>query len=136
MKEIDDKIELKTNSKTERLSFATRYLVQINFTFELIVLSGGFSGASHFCVRRDQLEIMCVDLTTMHSALSGTTMLDDNDSDGFVQFEIEANGRLNVSGQVGGSHEDHFMKFKFHADQTCIPQFVQDIKSLLKNKYD
>jgi hypothetical protein len=136
MKEIDDIIELKTNTETERLSFATRYLVQINFTFDLTVLSDGFSGTSHFCVRRDQLEQMCSDLTNMHLKLFGKTNLEDNDSDGFVEFEIETNGRLNISGQVGGTHEDHFIKFKFQTDQTCINQLVQDFNSLLKYQYD
>jgi hypothetical protein len=136
MKEIDDIIELKTNTETERLSFATRYLVQINFTFDLTVLSDGFSGTSHFCVRRDQLEQMCSDLKNMHLKLFGKTNLDDNDSDGFVEFEMEPNGRLKLSGQVGGTHEDHIVKFKFQTDQTCIPAFVQDFKSLLKYQYD
>ncbi len=136
MKEIDDIIELKTNTETERLSFATRYLVQINFTFDLTLLSEGFSGTSHFCIRRDQLEKMCADLTNMHLTLSGTTILDDNDSDGFVEFVMEQNGQLNVSGQIGGTHEDHFVKFKFQTDQTCIPPFVQDFKYLLKYQYD
>lgn len=136
MKEIDDIIELKTNTDTERLSFATRYLVYINFTFDLTVLSDNFSGTSHFCVRRDQLEKMCSDLTNMHLKLSGTTKLEDNDSDGFVEFEIETNGRLKVSGLVGGTHEDHFLKFKFQTDQTCIPRFVQDFNSLLEYQYD
>lgn len=132
MIEIDDIIELKTNTETERFSFTTRYLVQINFTFDLTVLSEGFSGTSHFCVRRDQIEKMCTDLTNMHSRLLGTTILDDNDSDGFVEFQIEPNGRLNVNGQVGGTHEDHYMKFKFQTDQICILQFVQDFNTLLK----
>jgi hypothetical protein len=136
MKEIDDIIELKTNTETERLSFATRYLVQINFTFDLTVLSDGFSGTSHFCIRRDQLEQMCSDLTNMHLKLFGKTNLEDNDSDGFVEFEIETNGRLNISGQVGGTHEDHFIKFKFQTDQTCVNQLVQDFNSLLKYQYD
>ena len=136
MKEIDDIIELKTDTETERLSFATRYLVYINFTFDLSVLSDSFSGTSHFCVRREQLEKMCADLTNMHLTLSGTTTLEDNDSDGFVKFEIEPNGRLNVIGQIGGTHEDHFVKFKFQTDQTCIPSFVQDFNSLLKHQYD
>lgn len=134
MIEIDDIIELKTNSESERLSFATRYLVQINFTFDLTVLSDRFSGTSHFCVRVDQIEKMCSDLTKMHLTLSGKTVLYDNDSDGFVEFEIESNGRLNVIGQVGGSHEEHFVKFKFHTDQTCINSFVEDFKSLLNYK--
>jgi hypothetical protein len=132
MLKIDSIIELKTNTKTERLSFATRYLVQINFTFDLTVLSGGFCGTSHFCVRRDQLEEMCADLENIYLTLSGTTKLEDNDSDAFIYFEIVPNGRLNVSGQVGGTHEEHFVKFKFQTDQTCIPQFVHDFSSLLK----
>jgi hypothetical protein len=136
MKEIYDIIELKTNTETERLSFATRYLVYINFTFDLTVLSDNFSGTSHFCVRREQLEKLCSDLTKIHLTLSGTTILEDNDSDGFVKFDIEQNGQVYVSGQVGGTHEDHFVKFKFQTDQTCIPQFVQDFKSLLKYEYD
>ena len=136
MKEIDDIIELKTNTETERLSFATRYLVYINFTFDLTVLSDNFSGTSHFCVRREQLEKLCSDLTNIHLTLSGVTILEDNDSGGFVKFDIEQNGQVYVSGQVGGTHEDHFVKFKFQTDQTCIPQFVQDFKSLLKYEYD
>jgi hypothetical protein len=136
MKEIDDIIELKTNTETERLSFATRYLVYINFTFNISVLSDNFSGTSQFCVRRDELEKMCSDLTNMHLTLSGATILDENDSDSFVKFEIQENGRLNVSGQVGGTHEDHFVKFKIQTDQTCIPLFVLDFKSLLKHQYD
>jgi|SRR5690606_5389233 len=136
MKEIDDIIELKTNNVIEKLSFATRYLVHINFTFDLTVLSNGFSGTSYFCVRREQLEKMCADLTNMHLKLSGTTILEDNDSNGFVKFEIESNGRLNVIGQIGGTNEDHFVKFKFQTDQTCIPSFVQDFNSLLIHQYD
>ena len=67
----------------------------------------------------------------MHSSLSGSSKLSDNDSDGFVEFTISENGRLQVVGQVGGSHEDHFVKFEFQTDQTCIPQFVDDFKKLL-----
>ena len=133
MKEISDIIELQTNTETERLFFSTKYLVQINFTFALTVKSDNFSGTSHFCVRRDEIETLCNDLSKMHSALEGTARLDDNDSDGFVEFNIEHNGRLNINGQVGGSHEDHFMKFKFQSDQTSIPKFVQDFNALLLN---
>ena len=136
MIELDNIIKLKTNTDTEKLSFVTKYLVYVNFTFDLTVESEGFQGTSHFCVRRDQLEKMCAELNDMYLTLSGQTILADNDSDAFVKLEIEANGLLNVSGQVGGSHEDHFVRFKFQTDQTCIPLFVQDFNSLLKNQYD
>jgi hypothetical protein len=131
MIEINDIIELRTNTETERLEFAVRYLVQINFTFDLIVWSGDFRGTSHFCARREQIEEMCANLRNMHVKLSGMTKLEDEDSDSFIEFEIEPNGHLNVRGQVGGTHEEHFMKFKFQTDQTCIPEFVQDFNTLL-----
>jgi hypothetical protein len=98
----------------------------------LTVLSEDFSGTAHFCVRREQLEKMCMDLTNMHDRLLGTTQLDGNDSNAFVDFKIEPSGRLNINGQVGGTHEDHFVKFKFQTDQTCIIPFVNDFKSLMK----
>lgn len=132
MIEIDDIIELKTNTKTEGISFATRYLVQINFTFDLTILSKGFSGTSHFCVRRDQLEKMCADLKRMHLTLVGSTILEDNDSDASLNFEMQSFGQVLVFGQVGGSHEDQYLKFSFKTDQTCIEPFLSDFQKLLK----
>lgn len=131
MKVIKDIVELKTHDSTKQLSFATRYLVQINFTFDLTVNSEGFAGTSHFCVRIDEIETFCNNLTTMHTSLLGSAKLSDNDSDGFVAFTFSEHGHLQVCGQVGGSHEDHFVKFEFRTDQTCIPQFVDDFKKLL-----
>ena len=129
---IDNIIELKTNTKSERLSFATRYLVQINFTFDLTVLADNFGGTSHFCVRKDQIEKLCSDLTEMKDRLSGNTILEDNDSDASISFQIERNGEVFVFGQVGGSHEDNYVKFKFQTDQTCIEQLIEDFHKLLK----
>jgi hypothetical protein len=134
MIEIDDIIELKTNSQTERLSFATRYLVQINFTFDLTVLSNGFSGTSHFCVGRDQIEKMCSDLTTMKQAMSGNTTLEDNDSDASINFQMNPLGQVIVYGQIGGSHEDNYLKFRFETDQTCLEPLLTDFHRLLKNE--
>ena len=132
MKKIDNIIELKTNRKTERLSFTTRYLVQINFTFDLTVLADSFCGTSHFCVRREQIEKLCADLTEMKARLSGNTILEDNDSDVSVNFQIENLGQVWVFGQVGGSHEDNYVKFKFQTDQTCIEPLIEDFHKLLK----
>jgi hypothetical protein len=133
MIELDNVITLHTNTTTECLSFATRYLVGINFTFDLTVLSDRFSGTSHFCVRRTEIDTLCSKLSAMHSTLIGKARLDDNDSDAYVEFEIESGGWLFVSGQVGGSHEDHFVRFTFRTDQTCIPKFLNDFKMLLHN---
>ena len=134
MKEIASVIELQTNDSTKVLLFATRYLVQINFTFALTAKSGDFSGTSHFCVRADEIEAFCNSLLKMYASLSGSARLSDNDSDGYVNLEMQESGHLKVSGQVGGSHEDHFMTFEFRTDQTCIPPFVSDFKALLNER--
>jgi len=135
MTELDNVISLQTNTATEHLSFAARYLVGINFTFDLTVLSERFAGTCHFCVRRDEIEALCSELSSMHSTLKGMARLNDNDSDAYVEFEIESGGWLFVSGQVGGSHGDHFVRFAFRTDQTCIPKFLNDFKSLLTSSY-
>jgi len=131
---IDGIIELKTNRETERLSFATRYLVQINFTFDLTVTSNGFCGTSHFCVRRDQIEKMCSDLTIMKQTMSRNTTLEDNDSDASITFQMKPYGQVIVYGQVGGSHEENYLKFSFQTDQTCIEPLLTDFYKLLKNE--
>lgn len=129
---IKDIIEIKNAVTAERLSFATRYLVQINFTFDLTAITENFRGKSHFCVRRDQLDKLCSDLIEMKQRLSGKTILEDNDSDTNVNFEIKQNGQLIVYGQVGGTHEDNYLKFNFQTDQTCIEPFVDDFHKLLE----
>jgi hypothetical protein len=131
---LDNMIELKTNSETERLSFATRYLVQINFTFDLTVNSNGFSGSSHFCVRREQIEKLCSDLTIMDQTMFGNTILEDNDSDATIKFQMKPHGKVIVCGQVSGSHEEHYLKFSFQTDHTCIKPLVTDFYKLLKNE--
>ncbi len=134
MIEIDDIIELKTYRETERVLFATRYLVQINFTFDLTVISNAYSGTSHFCVRRDQIEKMCSDLKIMKQSISGNTTLEDNDSDATINFQMKSNGQVVVYGQLGGSYEDNYLKFSFQTDQTCIEPLVTDFHELLKNE--
>jgi len=136
MIEIHDIIELQTNTETEMLSFATRYLVYENFTFDLTALANKFSGTSHFCVRRQEIAKFCDDLQLMYSTLKGNAILTDNDSDGFVELSITQSGQLNVKGQVGGSHEEYFLKFAFRTDQTTIPKFIQDFRTLLQNEYN
>ena len=134
MLEIKDIIELETNDNTKRLSFATRYLVQVHFTFDLSVVSDKFRGTSHFCVYKGYLESLCSDLLKIYTSSLVLTRLSDNDSDGFVEFTIQNNGQLIVSGQIGGSHEDNFVTFNFNTDQTLILQFISDFQNLLKYK--
>lgn len=62
MNRIDDIITLETNSDTHKLWFNARYLVETNFTFDVAVVSNDFSGKSHFCISKGDLEFFIQDL--------------------------------------------------------------------------
>ncbi len=132
MIKIEDIIELKTYSETKRLSFATRYLVQKNFTFDLTVLSNGFCGTSHFFALRDPIETMCSDLRIMKQTMTGSAESEDNDSDSNVNFLMKPFGQVIVFGQVGGSSEENCLKFTLQTDQTCLEPILFDFRKLLK----
>jgi hypothetical protein len=87
-------------------------------------------------VRREEIEKLCNELGTMYSSLQGSTRLTDNDSDGFIEIKINNSGHVTLSGQVGGTHEEHFVRFSFVTDQTSLPKFIQDFRDLLKNEYN
>jgi hypothetical protein len=131
MLEITDKIELKSTDSKDKVSFATRYLVQINFTFDLTVESNDFKGTSPFCVRKDEIKRLCDDLRKMLPSFTGTTSLEDNDSDAFIQFQINNIGQVFIIGQVGGSHEDNFLRFKFSSDNIATDRFIKDLNNVL-----
>jgi hypothetical protein len=130
MLEINDVIKLKSSDSENKLSFATRYLVQVNYTFDLTVKSNSFSGTLHFCVRKDEIEELCSDLKKMMFSFASKAHLFDNDSDSFIDFNIDDSGRVFVNGQLGGSHEDNYMIFKFSSDKIATEYFIQELESL------
>jgi hypothetical protein len=131
MLKINDIIELKTVDSTNRLSFATRYLVQVNFTFDLTVKSDSFSGTAHFCVRKDEIESLCNELNKMTKSFNGACRLQDNDSDGFIEFAIGSTRKVGIYGQLGGTHEDNFMQYKFTSDISATETLVAGLTKLL-----
>jgi hypothetical protein len=131
MLKINDIIELKAVDSSDRLSFSTRYLVQINFTFDLTVKSDLFSRTAHFCVRKDEIESLCSELTKMTKSFNGACRLQDNDSDGFIEFTIGSTRKIFIYGQLGGTHEDNYMKYKFASDVSATDTFVANMRKLL-----
>ncbi|MBK6833606.1 MAG: hypothetical protein IPG89_04745 [Bacteroidetes bacterium] len=131
MLKLKDIIELKAIDSSNRLSFATRYLVQVNFTFDLTVKSDLFSGTAHFCVRKDELEKLCNELNKMTESFNGACRLQDNDSDGFIEFAIGSTRKVGIYGQLGGTHEDNFMQYKFTSDLSATETFIAGMTKLL-----
>ena len=131
MKEINQTIHLQTNDPVAQLSVTCLYLVQISFTFRVMVVSGEFRGSAGFCILDSELESFSSDLHSMYSSLSGGARLTDCDSDGFLQFTASKNGHVSVVGQIGSSSSTHSIRFEFMTDQTCLLPFSQALKDLL-----
>jgi len=118
-------MEIVFNSGEKILIFEHLYTIENYTTFCIKVKSGEFSGASNFCLSKDQIISAVKKLSEMHNKLVGYCILKDNDSDSYITFEMHKFGYINVFGQIGGSHEDHFMKFKYMIDQTILVNLIR-----------
>lgn len=114
-----------------KLAIEYLYCVENHYTMTFKVKSKGFSGESNFCIPKDTLTGVLNKLKSMSQNLSGSVQIRDIDSDALINLEMMKLGKLEVSGQIGGSHEDHYMQFKFKSDQTLLISFVRFIKSIL-----
>ncbi len=132
MLKLKNIIQLETNRDDQQLIFEARYLVNDYFTFDLKVTSKEFSGKSHFCVNCIAIESFLNEIQEMYETLKGEVILQDYDSDGYVKFNTNEKGHLEVSGQVGGTHEKHFVRFNFINDRTSLVNFVKNFNRLLK----
>lgn len=119
------------NSEGKELIVEHLYTVEDYFTFNIKVKSGDFSGASNFCISKEAIFSIVKTLTEMHKELKGFCEISDSDSDAYITFDMDKFGHMSVYGQIGGSHEEHYMKFKYSTDQTVIEKFVQLIKALI-----
>lgn len=127
---LTDKVVAKGTNSLDELIFATRYLVQVNFTFDLSVSTDSFKGTTHFCVRKDQIESFCKNLLNLGQIIS--TRIDDNDSDGFVEFLKTKEGEINIKGQVGGTHDANYLNFEFQTDFKLTGNFSENFAKLLE----
>lgn len=130
MIEIDCKFELPTHRTDKKLAIAGMYRVEDYITFRIQAISGAFSGEDSFCSTRKDLSAYSAQLTDMYNTLSGKAVLLDYDSDNFLQFEMHDTGSLTLTGQLGGSHREHFVKFEFDTDQTALPSFIYGLSNL------
>ena len=125
---IDVPLVIELDGTGGRLSLDTLYLVQVSFTFHLSVKSGAFQGTASFCARKDQIEALHKDLSTAEVI----STLDDNDSDAFIRFIPVDHHAVIVEGKLGGSHDDHSMRFKFSAEGPPVQKFARKLLELLE----
>ncbi|GAB6085902.1 WapI family immunity protein [Alkaliphilus crotonatoxidans] len=125
----EDNIIFDSNGK--KLAIEHLYTVENYFTFNIKVESGEFTGASHFCISKENILVIVEALSKMHETLSGCSKISDSDSDAYINLEMDKSGHISMAGQIGGSHEEHNMKFKYTTDQTILSGLIQKLKSNL-----
>jgi hypothetical protein len=124
--------EYRISSESYCLTLEHLYTVEGYLTLTIGVKSGEFTGKSHFCVSEEQLLIFIQSLKEISVRLSGESVINDFDSDAHIIFEATKLGQVIVSGQIGGSHEEHYMRFKFNSDQTILEGIARMLDSLIK----
>lgn len=112
------------------LSIEFLYTSDEYVNFILYAKSNSFEGASSFCVSKTMLSIAIKKLWDMHKNLDGLCEINDYDSDAFITFQINKLGHLLVHGQIGGSHQDHIMRFKYTIDQSILLNLIDQLEKL------
>ncbi len=124
-------IAFQTNDSEKLVQLDSLYTVQSSITFSLQVRSGDFGGRSSFCVTHTQLQVFIEEIENLGQSLAGRVTLHDCDSDAFITLEGIKFGRIAVVGQVGGTHEDQFLRFRFETDQTILRPLQEQIRGVL-----
>lgn len=107
------------------------YTVEDYFTINIKVKSGEFAGASNFCISKENILSVIEVLSNMHKQLTGYCEVRDSDSDAHITIEMDKLGHMSMIGQIGGSHEEHYMKFKYITDQTVLINLIHILKAFL-----
>ena len=110
--------------------FVVEYLYSVDkySTFNIKIKSMGFSGMSNFCMPQEKIASYIESLSEMYSKLTGYCEIKDSDSDAYIKIEMHKRGHVSICGQVGGSHEEHSMRFKYTTDQTVLVNLIQIFK--------
>ncbi len=96
------------------------YKVEKYFTYEIYILTSGYSGKCNFCIPEDKLKAYVKRISKIMNDLSGEFTIEDCESDAYIKIYFENIRELYLSGQIGGSYEDNNLKFKLRADQTIL----------------
>ena len=122
-----NKVTLSSIDGSAKLVLATRYLVQINYTFDMTGVTKFISHTSHFCVRKEQIEdfVCCIDKGIMAE-------LQDNDSDGYIKISFKED-TIFVHAQIGVSHEESIY-IEFMTGGNAVFKFTTGLKKLLNNE--
>ncbi len=119
------------NNNDVYFSIEEIYSIDDYINIKIFIKSNGFSGWNQFCLSKFKIEELLEHLLDFNNLNAGSYKINDFDSDSFINISATSKGRLAFDGQMGGSHNDHYMKFKFNTDQSIINQFIYSLKKII-----
>jgi len=112
----------------KKLCIEYLYCVEDYYTMTFKVQSSKFRGESNFCISKQELVKIIEYLNVANKELKGNVQISDSDSDSYINITVKNTGRLMIDGQIGGSFEDNYIKFKYESDQTIISNLIRFFK--------
>ncbi len=115
---MDNKVIFQNS--TNAIFLQSLYFIGGYVTYEIAVSTGSFSGACNFCIDETKIEDYIATINKMINTLNGNIHICDCESDSYLKFYFCDSLNFYITGQIGGSHEDNILKFKFKADQSLL----------------
>lgn len=127
-------IQLKSNCEEKILKIFNIECLEDNSAYKmnLEVYSRGFSASKELFIEPFQFNKFIEEIKKMNDNLNGTAKMKPMYEDDYIEFICDKSGHLNVKGQIFEfSDTPQYLKFEFVTDQTCLPDFINDLNKCI-----
>jgi len=125
---------LKTNSEDKILNMNKIELLDDNSAYKMYldIYSRGFSVTKEFYIELIQMDKFIKEIEQMNKTLKGLALMKPLYEEEYIEFNCDKCGHINVKGEIFEHSEiSQHLKFEFVTDQTCLPDFINDLKKCI-----
>ncbi len=127
-------IKLKTNSEDKILKMNNIECLEDNSAYKmnLDIYSRGFSVKKNFYIELFQINKFIKEIEKINKDLKGLATMKPIYEDDYIEFICDKGGHINVKGKIfEHSAIPQHLEFEFITDQTCLPDFIDDLKKCI-----
>jgi hypothetical protein len=128
-------IKLKTNSEDKILEMNNIKLLEDNSAYKmnLDIYSRAFSVSKEFYIEPMQMDKFLKEIEEMNKTLKGLALMKPLYEEEYIEFSCDKIGHINVKGEIFEHSEiSQHLKFEFVTDQTCLPDFINDLRKCIQ----
>ena len=123
---MNDNIDYVINANSLSLGFEYHYCIGGYITFAVIIKISDFSGRGIFWLDLDTFKIHADTLACANFSPTQAYLIQNGDSDDFISLQIETNGVLVISGELGEIPRETVLKFSTQVD-TALPSRIASV---------